>query len=360
MAFYIDLERRKSIVRDYLRAHPKATFREIKLKLHTKINKVYSGGLEDAYKDAGIKPPRTFIRRTMEEKKQILIEYVRKNPGVGGHIIRRDTKINTFTVFKSTKDLYSAAGVYYPREQNVALRLREIKQKREEIINLIKKDPFLSIEEIGKIVNSHPYAIFRNIQEIYKEAGIPYLGKGAKRRETKRNIVINFIKENKFATQRDINRACKTKVQDLFEKGIFDAYKSANIEFPYERLNLHGAAIGSIKLDAIIFEKLIARKLLAYGGVNQLVKTKRGIADIIFERKDRKAVIEIKNYKSHEISISQVNQLNKYVEDIDAKFGFLVCLRKPKKDTFLMGDNRLFILTESELCRIPEIMDKDL
>jgi hypothetical protein len=48
MPFYIDLERRKSIVREYIKAHPRATFKEIKLNLHTKINKVYSGGLAEA------------------------------------------------------------------------------------------------------------------------------------------------------------------------------------------------------------------------------------------------------------------------------------------------------------------------
>jgi Holliday junction resolvase len=120
---------------------------------------------------------------------------------------------------------------------------------------------------------------------------------------------------------------------------------------------LHGAAIHSIKSDAASFENLIARKLSAYGSVNQLVKTKRGMADIIFERKNKKVAVEVKNFKSHEISISQVNQLNKYVEDIGGEFGFLICLRKPKRDTFLMGNNRLFILTESELSKIPEIID---
>ena len=93
--------------------------------------------------------------------------------------------------------------------------------------------------------------------------------------------------------------------------------------------------------------------------MNTLVKTKRGIADIVLERKDQKVVIELKNYKCHEISISQVKQLNKYLEDIGSNIGLLICLKKPKKDTFLMGENKIFILAESELSKIPELVDKD-
>ena len=169
--------------------------------------------------------------------------------------------------------------------------------------------------------------------------------------------VITFIKENPFATQREINKFCKTHVQFIFGRGIFEAYERAGVQFPFERLKLHGSAIKGIKDDARLFEEEIARKLSGYGSVNRTVRTKRGFADIIFERKGKKVAIELKNYKSHEISISQVKQLNKYLEDMGSNLGFLICLRKPKRGTFLIGRNRIFIIAESELSRIPEIMD---
>jgi len=360
MAFYVDLDKRKSAIRDYIKAHPKATFREIKLKLHTKINKVYSGGMNEAYFEAGIDPPRTFKRMTSEEKREILIAYIKKNPLAGGQTIRRDTKINFFTLFKNTKELYIAAGVNYPMGRDRTSLLRDREEKRKAIIAFVRNNPLSGVEEIGRLTRTHPYELFKNIKAIYNEAGIPYLGKGIKRKLSKQEEIIRFIRNNRFATQREVNRACKAKVQEVFSKGIFEAYEKAGVNFPFERLNLHGAALKTIKDSAILFEEQIARGLSCYGSVKRLVKTQRGIADIIFERKNKKVVLEIKDYKSHEISVSQVNRLNKYVDDIGCEIGFLVCLKKPKKDSFLMGKNRLFILDSSELSKVPEIMDKDL
>ena len=143
----------------------------------------------------------------------------------------------------------------------------------------------------------------------------------------------------------------------MFTRGIFEAYEKANVNFPYQRLNSHGSAIQRINGDAKRFEEQIAKRLTGYGRVNRLVKTKGGIANIILERKGKKIAIELKNYKCHEISISQIKQTNKYLEDINANLGFLICLKKPKKDTFLMGKNKVVVLEQSELVKIPNIMD---
>jgi Holliday junction resolvase len=179
---------------------------------------------------------------------------------------------------------------------------------------------------------------------------------GEKRKDKKRQKVIEFIKNNPFATQREINTSCKTHLRDLFKKGIFDAYKGAGIVFPYKRLVLHGTAIKAIKQRAEDFEKNIAIKLSGYGNANRLIKTKRGFADIVFERKGQKAVIEVKDYEAKDISISQVKQLNKYLEDCNCELGFLICRKKPKKDKFLIGKNKIFILEDSEISKIPELM----
>ena len=91
-------------------------------------------------------------------------------------------------------------------------------------------------------------------------------------------------------------------------------------------------------------------------GKLKLIKTKRRIADIILERNERKIVIEIKDYQLKNISISQIKQLNKYLEDINSDMGILICHKKPKRDRFLIGKNRIFILEEQELNKIPEIL----
>ncbi|MBI2449881.1 DUF91 domain-containing protein [Candidatus Pacearchaeota archaeon] len=355
--FYKDLDFRKELVRNFIRNNPKATHKEIKKKLHTKVDKVYKGKMAEAFKDAGIQPPRTFERKTKDEKRLILIDYVRKNQKAGGHIIRKDTKINFFTLFKTTEEMFEAAGIYYPRKEFRDLRNKEIELKKKQIIEVVRNDPLLSIDKIGRQLKTHPYSLFKNAEEIYNLAEIPFIEGGAKRRINKQNQVIDYIKQNTLATQREINMACKTHVQLIFKNGIFEAYQKAEVSFPFERLKVHGSAIKSIGEESRIFEKEIAEKLSGYGKVDRLVKTKRGFADVILERNKRKAVIEIKNYKAHEISISQVKQLNRYLEDINTDLGFLICLKKPKKDNFLMECNKIFIILESELTKIPYIMD---
>ena len=81
-------------MREFIRSNPKTTFREISQKLKTKIDRVYIGGLEEAFKDAGIIPPRNFRRMTVDEKKKIIADFIKDNPNAGGHIIKKETKIN--------------------------------------------------------------------------------------------------------------------------------------------------------------------------------------------------------------------------------------------------------------------------
>ena len=357
MQFYKDLEKRKELIGGYLRKNPRATFKDIKKNLHTKVNNVYARGMEEAYSDAGINPPRTFNRMTQDEKRQIIIDYIKKNPTAGGHTIMRNTKINFQTIFKNTEEMFKTAGVPYLRNENNLLKKRSLDEKKDILVRIIKDDPLISAEEIIKKSKISFYHHFHDIKKLYQEAGVKYINKGLKRKLNKQKIVIEFIKNSSFATQREINRVCKTKVQELFKRGIFEAYEKAGVPFPYKRLKLHGTVLKEVKDAAVKFEEDIARKLSGYGTVNKLARTKRGIADIILERKGKKIAIELKNYKSHEISISQIKQLNRYMEDINTSLGFLVCLKKPKRDTFLIGENRIFIVLESELSKIPEYMD---
>ena len=179
----------------------------------------------------------------------------------------------------------------------------------------------------------------------------------SKRKIKKRQMVIEFIKNNSTATQREINLACRTHVQQIFKEGILGAYKEAGIEYPYKRLKLYGSAKKEIRKRALNFEDKIAINLSCYGKINRLVKIKRGFADIIIERKGKKAIIEVKDYEAKDISISQVRQLNNYLKDCNCKLGFLVCFKKPKKDSFLIGKNKILILEESELKKIPDLID---
>ncbi|HJX51006.1 MAG TPA: hypothetical protein VJ438_06100 [Candidatus Nanoarchaeia archaeon] len=344
---------KRSIVFNYLRKNPEATYNEIRkgTKLHPE--RIFKKGLKEAFEEAGIKSPRNFERKTKDERRKIVIDYIKKNPKAGGHTIAKKTKINPSNVFKSIKEAYEKAGIKYPRR----IDKRTKKEKINLIIKLVRENPIITIPEIMEKLHVNPYKFFKNVDEIYRRAGIEKINGSKKWRIKKQRDVLNFIKQNPLATQREINLSCKTHVQDLFKKGIFEAYKKAGINFPFERLKLYGVGLKEIRKRAKDFESEIAIKLTSYGKVNRLVKTRRGIADIILERKGKKAVIEIKDYQSKDISNSQIKQLNKYLEDSGCCLGVLICRNKPRKDKFLINKNRIIILDETELGKICEFID---
>ena len=349
--FYKDVEKKKKIVREYILKHPAATYRDLR-KMGIKVDKVYPGKMAEAFDDASIEFPRTFKIKTKDEKRKIIIDYIKKHPKAGGHIIKKDTKINFLTVFKSTKAAFDAAKVFYPRK--IDRRKREDKIKK--MVEMIKNNQLVTIEEIRNKIKTKPYNFFKNIGEIYSKAGVKVVDRSKKRRLKKKLLIIDFIKRNPLVTQREINLACKTHVQSIFENGIFEAYQRAGVEFPYERLKLHGVALKDVKKRATTFEDLVALKLSGFGKVNRLVRTKRGVADVVFERMGKKAIVEIKDYQAKEISISQVRQLNRYLEDCDCDIGILICHKKPKRDRFLIDKNKIFIIEKSELSKIPFFM----
>ncbi len=45
------------------------------------------------------------------------------------------------------------------------------------------------------------------------------------------------------------------------------------------------------------------------------------------------------------------------MEDFGCSLGFLVCPKKPRKDRFLIGKNKIIILDHLELDKIPKIVD---
>lgn len=347
------IKNRKKIIQ-FIKTNPKTTYREIreKIKIHPER---YFKSLKEAFIEAGIEPPRTYEIKTKEENKKLIIDYIKKHPCVRCHIIAKELKRTPSNFFRSIRDAYKEAGVKYKApSRKIDKKTKE--KKKKEIIKLVKENPLITCMEIYKKIGVFPYNLFKNMREIYKTAGIKEIKNHEKRTLKIKERIIEFIKNNPLATQREINKACNTHVQELFAGGIFEVYKKAGVEFPYERLKLHGAALKEIRQRSKSFEDELAVKLSGYGKVNRLMKTKRGFADIVFERKDKKIIIELKDYKAKDISISQIKQLNKYLEDCNTNIGILICHKKPKKDKFLIGKNTIFLLEKQDLHMIPEIV----
>ena len=105
MRKHYSLEEKRKIIIDYIKNNSKATHNERDTKLH--VTRAFKG-LEEAFNLAGIKSPRTFKIKTKEEKRKIIIDYIRKHPKTGGQTIAEETKINPSNVFKSIEDAFKS------------------------------------------------------------------------------------------------------------------------------------------------------------------------------------------------------------------------------------------------------------
>jgi len=276
--------------------------------------------------------------------RELIIKYIKNNSNASLNEIRNNLKTNPLNYFRSIKEIYKEAGVDYPRDTK---KLRE--KKRHLIINLIRKNPQITGDEIMVELKTKPYRLFKSIKEMYKLAGVDYIDPGRRISLKKKEEVIELIKKNPTITQWEINKLSKTHIQEIFKGGIRKAYELAGIKYPKGRLLLYGAANKKIRKRAKEFEDSIYAVLNKLGRVCRQVKSKSGIADFIVEIKGSKIVVEVKNYTAKPITKSEVKQLYNYMCDNKIKDGWLVCLIKPKKDKFYINNKTIKILTRDQL-----------
>ena len=70
------LGEKRRIILGYIKKNPNATHRDIKKRTKLHVTRVFKS-LEDAFKLAGIKSPRTFKIKTKEEKRKFILEYIK-------------------------------------------------------------------------------------------------------------------------------------------------------------------------------------------------------------------------------------------------------------------------------------------
>jgi len=68
--FNYDQNRKKII--NYIKRNPKTTDREIRKNIKLHPNRYFNNGMKEAYILAKINSPRTFNRKTIEERQEIL------------------------------------------------------------------------------------------------------------------------------------------------------------------------------------------------------------------------------------------------------------------------------------------------
>lgn len=119
-------ERKRALVRKYIREHPGCTRDEIRDTTKVKIERVYDCLLQ-AYLDAGVEPPERLLYRDREQQRRDVIEYIQKHPESRVTEIQDETGVCVPRVFGSIVEAFIAAGVQYtPPPRNTGVMNRSV------------------------------------------------------------------------------------------------------------------------------------------------------------------------------------------------------------------------------------------
>ena len=219
------------------------------------------------------------------------------------------------------------------------------------IIETIKRNPLITQVELDKTFHTNIAKLFGNFKKLCEIAGVKYL-RYKKRRLKKQLEIIKYIKDNPNATQWEINKNCKTHVQEIFDGGIKEAYKLAGIEYPKSRRKIYGAVKEEIRKRSFEFEEEIFGILEKLGTVRKHIKTMHGVIDAVLTIGKSSFVVEIKDYQSKTISKSEIKQVEKYLNDLNYSKGLIICSTKNfHKNKIIIGQHKIWIVSKGELSK---------
>ena len=135
-------EKYKKTVIKYIQDNPNATWTQIRDKTSIKIERIFSGGLRTAYREAGMPLPISLSKRTREEQKREYLECIKSNPKCTVKDLYYVLGLLPQRIFGSIAKAYDLAEEEYPQRTmpsvaNSKIRIRAYKFENE-VLNLLK------------------------------------------------------------------------------------------------------------------------------------------------------------------------------------------------------------------------------
>ena len=225
--------------------------------------------------------------------------------------------------------------------------------KRKILKDYIRKNPECTSIDIKKNTSIKVERLYKSMKEAYKDAGVK-LSKNLTKRDRKEQIkeVITYIGKNPGCTVNEITEATRVTIPRVF-KSILKAYEMAGVKYPKREVT------EGIKNPYVIkrckkFEKRIIDILGVWGKTKSQVRISNKIIDCLFEYGGENFVVEIKDYRVRNITMSDVKQLIKYMNLVNYKKGLIICPKesfpKKKNSRNVYIDNLMIkILSEEDL-----------
>ena len=113
--YYSNPEEKRGIVIGYIKNNPKCTYRDIREYTKVKIERIYSN-MKEAYEDAGVPLSENLMKRDRKQQVSDVIQYIKKNPGCTVTEIQSDTGVSIPRIFGSILNAYKLANVEYAKK----------------------------------------------------------------------------------------------------------------------------------------------------------------------------------------------------------------------------------------------------
>jgi hypothetical protein len=122
---------------DFLKKNPKATHSQIRKETKIKPNRVFEGGLKEAYQESNIPLPKPLLRRTKEEQIRDVLEFIKSNPTCTVLDILKVTRVSVPRMFKTMKKAYRMAEEKYPKREGSSVVNSKIKKRAYQFENYV-------------------------------------------------------------------------------------------------------------------------------------------------------------------------------------------------------------------------------
>jgi len=268
-------EGKRAELTEFIKNNPNSTRRDIAAIYSSVLNKFYDDSINRLKKEAGL-PERFKSSLSLEEKerkKGELINFVKENPWIKAPELRKNRKYYYLFVnfYKGNMaKLRKEAGVY---EYFSELSRKEISERKDSIVKLIKEKPILKRKEFNRKDNNLSLFLFDyNLSKPRTEAGLFPVYK--KKRDSIDEILYKYSMALRGYVELPLETLVKieSSIEELssLEKDVIRLRYGLNCE-PLITLEAIGAKYEVSKQYIYIIEQKAKEKLKA---LNSLIKLK--------------------------------------------------------------------------------------
>ena len=225
---------------------------------------------------------------------------------------------------------------------------------RSVIREYIRSNPECTYSEIKKATKLKVERFYSSMKSAYEDAGVELSKNLLKRdKDEQKSSVAEYIRRNPKCSVDEIQKSTGVNIPRVFGS-IINAYMCAGIEYPKKEIT-SGVRDPSVVKRCHAYEKEIIQLLAKKGKVIPKVRTCSGIVDCLFTYKNVDFVVEVKDFRArNNITMSQIRQLVKYMDDLEIKNGLLICPKEsfPKRKNgrnIYIKDLMIQILSKDDL-----------